>query len=181
MPRIEIPTPEETPEGSKPFLDGIQKRFGMVPNVFKMASHSPAVLGALVSMQGPLQQTLDVKTRDAIALAVSQRNSCDYCMSAHTFFAKKAKISDKEIVLHREGEATDPKIRAAVKFAAAVTEKRGHVSNQELADVYAAGYSTGEIMEILSLAVQYLWTNFMNNVAETAIDFPVVKAVDEAA
>ena len=35
-----------------------------------------------------------------------------------------------------------------------------------------AGFTDGQIIEVIALSAQFLMTNFMNNVADTEIDFP---------
>jgi AhpD family alkylhydroperoxidase len=75
---------------------------------------------------GSLAKTLDVKTRDGIALAVSEADGCDYCLAAHSYIATNlAKIAPDEIELNRKGRSADPKRQAAVAFAKAVIETRG--------------------------------------------------------
>ena len=49
MSRITIPTLEFVPEASKPLLDGVHKKLGVVPNVFRVAALSPAALEATAS------------------------------------------------------------------------------------------------------------------------------------
>jgi alkylhydroperoxidase family enzyme len=51
---------------------------------------------------------------------------------------------------------------------------RGKVSDADLAMVRAAGFSDANIVEIIALSAQYMLTNFVNNVFDTEIDFPVV-------
>jgi alkylhydroperoxidase family enzyme len=46
------------------------------------------------------------------------------------------------------------------------------VSESDLADVRGAGYTDPQILEIVGLAVQFLLTNFINNVAQTESEFP---------
>ena len=38
-----------------------------------------------------------------------------------------------------------------------------------------AGFTDGQIIEIIALSAQFLMTNFMNNVADTEIDFPAIE------
>jgi alkylhydroperoxidase family enzyme len=54
-----------------------------------------------------------------------------------------------------------------------VTEKRGKVSDEDLAAVREAGFTDAQVIEIVATAVEFLFTNFINNVAATDIDFPV--------
>jgi alkylhydroperoxidase family enzyme len=58
-----------------------------------------------------------------------------------------------------------------------VVDSRGQVSDADLAAVRDAGYSDPEILAIVTVAVQALLTNFINNVNQTDIDIPAVNAV----
>ncbi|AHZ68665.1 hypothetical protein OU5_1588 [Pseudomonas mandelii JR-1] len=86
------------------------------------------------------------------------------------------KSSAEEIALNRQGRSEDPKRAAAATFAKNLVERRGKVTDQELAAVRAGGYTDPEIIDITALAVQFLLTNFMNNMADSDIDFPSVTA-----
>ena len=87
-----------------------------------------------------------------------------------------AKISPEEIALNRQGASGDPKAHAAVRFAAKVTEARGAVGDADLTAVRDAGYTDAQIIEIVAIVAENVFTNFVNNVAKTDIDFPVVLA-----
>jgi len=176
MSRIAIPVREDAPAGSQPLLDAVAKTLGVVPNLFRLVALSPAALEGYLGLNGALTKTLDAKTRERIALAVAEINGCDYCLSAHSYLGLNlAKISQAEIDLNRAGGSSDPKADAAVRFAAKIAQMRGHVDNADLAAVRNAGYADAQIVEIvLNVALNFL-TNFVNNAAETDIDFPVVR------
>jgi len=181
MSRIAVPTREGAPADSQPILDAVNKQFGVVPNLFRLAAVSPATLSGLASLDAALSKTLDVKTRARIAIATAQVNGCDYCMSAHTYLGVNlAKISPEEIALNRKGGSGDQKADAAVRFAAQVAQKRGKVSDAELAAVRVAGFNDAQIVEIVGLVAQNFLTNLLNNVAQTDIDFPVVRTSEAA-
>ena len=181
MSRITIPTPESAPAASKPLLEGVHTKLGVVPNVFRVAALSPAALEALLGLSGPLTRTLDVRTRERIAIAVAEENSCDYCLSAHTYLGLNlAKITPEDAALARKGSSTDGKAAAAVRFAVQVDKTRGGVSDAEIAAVKDAGYSEAQIVEIVALVVENVFTNFLNRVAETDIDFPVLHTGEAA-
>jgi uncharacterized peroxidase-related enzyme len=177
MSRFPVPaTRDDAPEASHALLDGVAAQLGFVPNLHRLLAMSPAVLSAVVGLQTPLTRTLDAKTRHGISLAVSEVNGCDYCLSAHTFAAANAgRVTPEEIALNRQGRAGDPERDAAVGFARKVVETRGKVSEEDLAAVREAGFTDAQILEIVALAAQFLLTNFMNNVADTDIDFPAVE------
>jgi uncharacterized peroxidase-related enzyme len=177
MSRLAIPARDAVPEASKPILDAVQKQLGTVPNMFRVIASSPAALQAYTANSGALTKTLDVKTRERIALAVAQVNGCDYCLSAHSYLGLNlAKISSEEIALNRKGTSGDHKADAAVRFAAKVVRERGHVSDSDIKAVREAGFTDGQIVEIISVVAENIFTNLLNVVAETDIDFPVVRA-----
>jgi uncharacterized peroxidase-related enzyme len=181
MSRLSIPARDEAPAASQPILDAVQKQLGVVPNMFRMIAQSPAALQGFVANNGALTKALDVRTRERIALAVAQVNGCDYCLSAHTYLGLNlAKITAEEVARNRRGESGDAKAAAAVKFAATVVRERGHVSEADIKAVRDAGFSDGQIVEILAVTAENVFTNLLNTVADTDIDFPVVRAVEAA-
>jgi uncharacterized peroxidase-related enzyme len=181
MSRIAVPSRDAAPEASKPLLDAVEKQLGVVPNLFRLISLSPVVLQGFLGMNGALGKTLDVKTRERIALAIAQINGCDYCLSAHTYLGLNlAKIDGAEIALNRKGASSDGKANAAVAFAAKVMKSQGSVGDADVQAVKAAGFTDAQIVEIVAVVAENVFTNFLNNIAKTDIDFPVVKAAEAA-
>jgi uncharacterized peroxidase-related enzyme len=179
--RIAIPAREDAPATSQSLFDAVEKQLGVVPNLFRLVGLSPAALEGYLGLNGALGRTLDAKTRERIALAVAQANGCDYCLSAHTYLGLNlSKIDETEIALNRNGHSGDAKADAALVFARKVLDTRGRVSDADLAAVRLAGFSDAQVIEIVvSVAVNVL-TNYVNNVAQTDIDFPVVLAAQAA-
>jgi uncharacterized peroxidase-related enzyme len=176
-----IPTPatiEAAPAAAQPLLQAVKKQLGVAPNLFRLVANSPAALEGYVSLSGALGKgELPAATRERIALAVAEINGCDYCLSAHTYLGRNvAKLDDAEITANRHGASNDVKADAAVKFAVRVTNTRGHITSDDFAAAKAAGYTDAQIIEIVQHVALNTWTNYINTVGETEIDFPVVKA-----
>ncbi|GAA3840824.1 carboxymuconolactone decarboxylase family protein [Streptomyces chiangmaiensis] len=109
---------------------------------------------------------------------MSQANGCDYCLSMHTYVASElGGMSGDDIDLARAGSSTDPRRAAVARFAQRVVDSRGQVSDADLAAVRGAGYTDPQILAIVAVAVQFLLTNFINNVNQTDIDIPAVSPV----
>ncbi len=177
MSRIAIPpTAEAAPIASQPLLGAVKSMLGSVPNLFRLVANSPAALEGYLGLNGALAKgALDARTRERIALAVAQVNDCGYCLAAHTYLGKNvAKLDVAEMMANRHGGSNDPKAAAAVTFAVAVTQARGHVSDVDLDAVKGAGYTEAEIVEIVLHVALNTLTNYVNSVADTDIDFPVV-------
>jgi uncharacterized peroxidase-related enzyme len=174
-----IPTREDAPAASHPGLDAVNAQFGIVPNLFRLVALSPAALAGLTGLSAALAKTLDVKTRGRLAIATAQVNGCDYCMSAHTYLGLNlAKISPEEIALNRQGASGDPKADAAVRFGTKVAQARGKVSAADIVAVRMAGFTEAQVIEIVAVVAENFLTNLINNVAETDIDFPVVRTAE---
>jgi len=86
-----------------------------------------------------------------------------------------AKLDDAEIAANRNGTSSDAKADAAVHFAVNVAQERGHVSDAAVLAVKAAGYDDAEVMEIVLHVALNTLTNYVNEVAQTDIDFPAVE------
>jgi uncharacterized peroxidase-related enzyme len=176
-----IPTPAtiaDAPVASRPLLEAVERQLGVAPNLFRLVSTSPAALEGYLGLSGALGKgELPAATRERIALAVAEINGCHYCLSAHTWLGRNlAGLDDAEITANRSGASNDPKADAAVRFAAKVTRARGHVGDDDLRAVKLAGYTDAQVIEIVLHVALNTWTNYINEVAETDIDFPVVSA-----
>ncbi len=179
MTRIATPTADNTPAASLPLLDAVNKQLGVIPNLMKVVGNSPAALEGYLSLSGALGKgTLGAKTGERIALAVAELNGCNYCLSAHSYLAANlAKLDAAEIEANRRGTSDDAKAAAAVRFATQVVKTRGHVVDADVAAVKAAGFSQGEIIEIVVHVALNTLTNYVNEVAQTEIDFPLAAAL----
>jgi len=176
-----IPTPAtvaDAPEKSRPLLEAVHKQLGVEPNMFRLISTSPQALEGYLGLSAALGHgALPPATRERIALAVAEINSCDYCLSAHTYLARNlARLDDAEITANRSGASNDPKADAAVRFAAAVTRAHGHIAEADLSAVRNSGYTDAQVLEIVQHVALKTWTNYVNKVFNTDIDLPLVEA-----
>jgi len=88
--------------------------------------------------------------------------------------SQSLKVEQSEIDLRLEGSSADAKLAALLSFASAIVEKRGLVSDADIAAVRNAGYDDGAIAEVTAQVAANIFTNYINHVAQTDIDFPVV-------
>ena len=177
MSRIPPVDRNPTNDSVRKSFDAIQKQLGIVPNMMRTMAQSGPVLEAYLSFGATLRRgRLPIRLHEQIALAVAETNACDYCLSAHTALGRGAGLSNDELAASREARAADPKAAAALQFARAVVDRRGDVRDQDLATIRAAGYTDGEIAEIIAHVALNVFTNYFNRAAQTDIDFPLVTA-----
>lgn len=176
MPRLTPIDPAQATARAKEIFDGPLK--GKAFNIFKSMAASPAALDVYLGMSGALGHgLLNAKERESIQLAIGEANNCGYCAAAHTAIGKGAGLSDAQCLEARRGKGMDPKTDALVKFALAIHEKRGFVSDADVSAFRAAGFSDGHIAEVVANYSLALYTNYFNHVNETASDFPAVPKV----
>lgn len=104
MSRINVVIQESANSEQQELLNAIQSKLGMVANFLKVFANSPAALRALLGLHGiAAEGSLDAQTRERIAVALAQQNSCQYCLSAHTALGRNAGLTGTEIEANRGG------------------------------------------------------------------------------
>jgi uncharacterized peroxidase-related enzyme len=177
MSRI-YPVERNTNSKTQELFGAVEKKMGMVPNMISTMAHSPAVAQAYLGFSQSLAGgSLPASLREQISLVVGEANQCNYCVSAHCFLGSKAGLSESDLLDARHGMASDGSAHAALVFAQQIVDNRGHVSDEDVEEVRRAGYSDGEIAEIVANVALNIFTNYFNRVAETEIDFPLVPSL----
>ncbi len=176
MNRIPLIDRANTSADRKALLDQIHGAFGATPNMFRAVANSPAALQSMWASFGALGAgTLGAKLGEQIAVAVADRNGCEYCLAAHTVLGKKAGASAEEMTAAQTGQASDPKTQAALRFALKVVNERAQVSDAPVQSLRAAGFSDEAVVEIMAHVALNLFTNYVNIAFAVPVDFPAVQ------
>jgi len=175
MARINLVTNESANPEQKALFEAIHAQLGVVPNFLKAFANSPAALKAFLGLHGIAGDgSLDPQTRERIALALAQQNSCEYCLSAHTAIGRKAGLDSAEIEANRSGGSRDEKAAVAVRFARSLVAHMGEVTTAELIEMRNAGYSESDIVEVITHVGMNILTNMLGKAGRIDIDFPKV-------
>ncbi|WP_409417529.1 carboxymuconolactone decarboxylase family protein [Flavobacterium sp. PS2] len=180
MTRLRALNPEEVTGKTKDLFNAVQAKLGVVPNMMRTMGNSPAVLEGYLNLSGALSHgKLGTKTGELIALAVSESNSCDYCLAAHTFIGEKLVKTDPAVLqAARTGNSTDAKIEAVLQFAKKLISKNGLVNDEDVNKAKNAGVTDAEIAETVGHVALNVLTNYFNNTANTEIDFPAISSLN---
>ena len=162
MNRITQLDPEQATGKVSELFGGVKRKLGAVPNLFRVLG------GALAG------GSLDAKVREQIALAVAESNLCGYCLSAHSFLAGKVGLRADEIGDARRAMAAAERTDAILKLARGIVLKRGDITDADFAKARQAGLTDGEIVETVANVALNIFTNYVNHVAHTVVDFPEV-------
>lgn len=175
MSRLNAIDPSTATGKSRELLDAVKANLGLVPNMTKVMVNSPAVLEGYLGFAGALGKgLLDAQIREQLALVTAQQNHCDYCLSAHTAIGKMVGLKENQIVESREGKGGSDRATAALTFAKRVLETRGQITDSDLKAVRTAGFSPGEVAEIIAHVALNVFTNYFNIATDVVIDFPKV-------
>ncbi len=176
MSRVPLIDANITTPDRKALLEQIHGAFGATPNMFRAVANSPAALKSMWGSFGALGEgVIPAKLGEQIAVAVADRNGCEYCLAAHTALGRKAGASAEEMSAAQGGNAADPKTAAALRFALKLVEARGQVGDADVQAARAAGFGDQEIVEILAHVALNLFTNYVNVAFAVPVDFPAVK------
>jgi uncharacterized peroxidase-related enzyme len=171
--RIQPVDPQKVSDTTGRLLGQVRAKLGLVPNLFRVLANAPVALEGYVNFSAALAGgTLDDRTREQIALAVAESNLCGYCLSAHAFLGQKAGLNPDEIANAVRASAADPQTDAILKLARTIVVQRGEVSDSDLQRARAAGLTEGEVVETVANVALNIFTNYINHVARTAVDFP---------
>lgn len=174
MPRVNI-QPQLAPAASQPLLTQIQQAFGTTPNMFKAVANSSAALQSMWAAFGALGKgTLGAKLGEQIAVAIANRNRCEYCLAAHTVLGQQAGASSAEMAAAQGGQSGDAKTAAALIFALKVVEQRAQITDADVVNLREAGFGDEQIVEIMAHIALNLFTNYVNVALGVPVDFPKV-------
>jgi len=175
----QIALEQATPQQAELFA-AVKQQLGRVPNLLRVLGNSTAALSGYLDFSGALAGGggLDARQREVVAISVAEANGCGYCLAAHCTIGKTAGLSPDAINAARQGDGSDDANRALVGFTNAVLQHRGRVDDDELEAFRAAGFSDEAVTEVVAHVALNVFTNYLNNLAETEIDFPAAPALE---
>lgn len=177
MSRLASITENEAAGKAAQLFSAIKGSMGKVPNAYlTIGGNSPEVLGQMLQLNATLHKgSLSARELEAINLAISEESGCDYCLAAHTLMAKKAGYSDEQAKELREARfSEDARINALVQFVQYVVSSRGTVPAEHVETFRQAGFTDRQVVETLGAVSAILFTNMVNRVNDTVVDFPNV-------
>jgi uncharacterized peroxidase-related enzyme len=176
MSRINLVNDAAAPDETKVLLSEIHRAFGATPNMFRAVANSPAALRSMWGSFGALGGgVVSAQLGEQIAVAIADRNACNYCLAAHTALGRKAGVCAADMTAAQAGNSSDPQTAAALRFALQLVDARGQVSDADVQALRAAGFDDAHIVEIIAHVALNLFTNYVNVALDVPVDFPGVK------
>jgi len=182
MKHLEILSQEQVGPEVQEIFQGLKKKIGMVPNLYGVQANSPVAFKAFLELGSAMEGGFfSPKEVQAIYLVVSQTNECNYCLAAHTALGKMVGFSEEETLDLRTGSIEDQKLRALTTLAKEITLHKGHPNEKHLENFFEVGFGKQALVELIGLVAFKTFSNYLNHIADTPIDFPQAKDLKEAA
>ena len=175
MTAFSVPARDEVTPENQALFDNLKKALGFVPNLFATFALSPTALGTYLTLQNA-KSSLRPKEREVINLVVSQVNTCEYCLAAHTAVGKMLGFTETQIVEIRRGRASfDTRLDALARFVREVAEERGHVSAQVTDAFLGAGWTQANLVDAIMVVGDKTISNYLHSVTKIPVDFPAAE------
>jgi uncharacterized peroxidase-related enzyme len=168
-----VHTTQSAPVASRALLEGIERAFGFVPNLYAVFAESPAALGgALAIFEAFSKSSLSATEQQLVMVAVSEANDCRYCVAAHSTIAKRMVKVDPALIdaARRRAPLADAKLDALVRFTRQIVEQRGTVSDAGLASFLGAGYTKAQVVEVLLGVGMKTFNNYVDHIAHVPLN-----------
>lgn len=157
----------ELPSDIRQAFHTSETKLGFVPNVFRAYAKRPDHFRAFMAyhdvlMKGP--SALSRAEREAIVVAVSAENRCQYCVTAHgaalRVLGKDPVLADQIAINWRTADLPG-RLRAILCFASRVNEPGFAATDNEIAELRKDGFDDDMIWDVAAIASFFGFSNRM--------------------
>ena len=170
--KIKLPSAEELPDGLQKYFSVCEEKLGMIPNVLKAFSHEPTQLEFFSKMYNAImfaETGLSPLEREMIAVVVSSKNHCFYCLTAHGQAVRqysKDPILGEKLVMNYKSIELSPRQAKMLEFAEKLTLSPADIDDKDREELRQVGFSEKEIWDISLVASFYNMTNRLSSATD---------------
>jgi len=177
MTHFQVPSRDQVSPTNQAHFDALKKGLGMVPNLYATLALSEHALGNYLAFQNA-KSSIQGKAREVVNLVVSQTNSCQYCLAAHTVIGGMVGFTAEQIMEIRRGSAAfDPKLDALAKLVKNIATERGHADPALVQAFFDAGWTTENLVDVVVVIGDKTVTNYLHGTTQVPVDFPAAPAL----
>ncbi len=169
--RFDVPDIEELPDDIKEQVTAVAQKSGFIPNVFMALARRPDEYRAFFSYHDALMdksEGLSKAERELIVVVTSAANDCQYCVVAHGAIlrirSKNPLLADQVAINYHKADLSERE-QHIVELALKVALHAGEVSDEDLKDMRAKGFSDDEIWDIGAITAFFAMSNRLANFA----------------
>ena len=159
--RIPLISPEKATGEAKETLAEIEGIAGKVPNAFRALANNGGYAKGMWQIRQALMtdQVLPKRSAEAIALAVSAANACEYCVVNHSASLERLGESPESIEAIRAAQGADEAEEALLSFAVQVSKDPFELRDEDFSRLEQLGYSQEEVFDAAAVAIHYTAMN----------------------
>ena len=160
------------PADSRADLEQIRQNHGNIPNVYAVMAEAPVLLKGHIALREQFEKaTLNKQERKIVLLALSRELGSAYDTAVHSGAAEKQSVPAEVIEAIRAGAPLkDKKLECLRSFATKMVSSRGQVSEAQIKDFLAAGYTRANVLEIVLATGIATLTSYTHLIAQPALD-----------
>ncbi|MEN2981573.1 MAG: peroxidase-related enzyme [Thermus sp.] len=165
---LRVPEEAALSEEVRDLFARFREKTGFVPNVARAFALSPRFLlwfryyDQLMRGEGLLTR----EEKEAMAIAISGENRCEYCVASHKRYLKDLTgdpILPEVLAANPRRADLPPRTRALVDFALKVTHRHHEMTEEDLRPLREVGLSDEAILEAAEVAAMFNFTNRLLN------------------
>jgi len=147
---------------------------GVLAEIYLQFANSEPAIRAYLGMEAALQNgSLDEQELECIKLLVSELTQCEYCLSIHSFKAKKAGINQADQLLIRQGKPTgNTRFDIIMRLVLSLFKQPGALEQALLDDARNAGFSDENLVDICMGMSTIFFTNITNHINQSSSTLP---------
>lgn len=178
MRTIQVPTKDQVDAKANSIFKNLEKNLGMVPNLYATIGYSSDILEAYIKYSEVASNvSFSKKEVEAIKLAVSEVNNCQYCKAAHTIVAKMNGFTESDTIDIRIGKFSDERLNTVIRTAQEIAIKKGKISSETKELFFAHDFDNKALIDLIAIVNVVSFTNFVHNATEVPVDFPLAPAL----
>lgn len=172
MTTINVPTRDQVSPANQAHFDTLKKGLGMVPNLYATLALSEHALGNYLAFQNA-KSSINGKAREVVNLVVSQVNSCQYCLAAHTVIGGMVGFKPEQVIeIRRGGASFDAKLDALARLVKNIATERGHADPARVQAFFDAGWTQENLVDVIVVIGDKTVTNYLHATMQVPVDFP---------
>ncbi len=173
MPLSFLPhTSDTAPEAAQPILKANAAFLGFVPSLMARLAETPTLLQGFMSLtQLFASGTFDPCEQEVVLTTAAFENQCRYCMAFHTLQMRAKNLDEGLIDALRTGSPLpDPRLEALADLTRQLIRGRGQVSPETQERFLAAGFTSGQALEVIVGIASQVLSNYGNHLVQAPLD-----------
>lgn len=160
-------------ESTREQVEVLRSAYGFVPVAVSLMTNSPALINTFFSAYGHFcdEATFAPDERQVLLLSNAVANRSEWAVAFHTLQALTEGVEPSAVEAIRQGMLPKNRRTAALSsFTQSVIELRGRVDEAELAAFQAAGFTSEQVLEVITGVAISAMSNYITNIARPPLE-----------